>query len=84
MLRVGCPLAGGRVICGCSCSSEHRLRTDACSGEDPCRAHPCPDQRRISGLNMMCAFGVPGYMTHGASRAGVAERPVDAAVANGM
>ena len=39
---------------------------------------------RMSGTNMMCAFGVPGNMIHGVVGCGVAERPVDSAVANGM
>jgi len=38
----------------------------------------------ISGVNMMCAFGVPANMIHGVPRAGVADSPVDSAVANGM
>jgi hypothetical protein len=34
--------------------------------------------------NMMCAFGVPGYMTHGTPAAGFSLSPVDAPVAPGM
>ena len=34
--------------------------------------------------NMMCALGVPGNISHGSSSDGVAESPVDAAVAKGM
>jgi hypothetical protein len=33
---------------------------------------------------MMCAFGVPGNMIHGAVRDGLAESPVDCGVAPGM
>ena len=34
--------------------------------------------------NMMCAFGVPGYMIHGPFCDGFADNPVVAGVANGM
>ena len=34
--------------------------------------------------NMMCAFGVPGYMIHGPFSDGFADNPVVAGVANGM
>ncbi len=37
----------------------------------------------IVGTNMMCAFGVPGNITHGIPSAGTAETPSDAAVAFG-
>ena len=36
------------------------------------------------GMNMMCAFGVPGSMIHGAPFTGSAVRPTDPAVAYGM
>jgi hypothetical protein len=36
------------------------------------------------GTNMMCAFGVPGYMIQGVFCAGLADSPVDCAVAPGM
>jgi len=34
--------------------------------------------------NMMCAFGVPGYMIHGTPSAGFSVIPVDFSVAPGM
>ena len=34
--------------------------------------------------NMMCAFGVPGYMIHGTPGAGFSVVPVDFSVAPGM
>ena len=34
--------------------------------------------------NMMCAFGVPGYMIHGTPGAGFSVIPVDFSVAPGM
>jgi hypothetical protein len=37
----------------------------------------------IFELNMMCAFGVPGSMSHGFVSDGTVLRPVDAAVAKG-
>ena len=33
------------------------------------------------GTNMMCALGVPAFMTHGVPRAGIAESPVVSLVA---
>ena len=39
----------------------------------------------IVGVNMMCAFGVPGNITHGVPpRCGCADRPVDSDVEYGM
>ena len=38
----------------------------------------------MRGTNMMCAFGVPGYMIHGVPCDGIADRPVDWLVAFGM
>jgi hypothetical protein len=38
----------------------------------------------ILGTNMMCAFGVPGYITHGVPSAGTAESPSDSGVAFGI
>lgn len=37
----------------------------------------------ILGTNMMCAFGVPGFITHGMPSAGTAVMPSDWAVAPG-
>lgn len=42
---------------------------------------PVPGYMR--GTNMMCAFGVPGNMSHGAPSWGLSLKPVDAAVAYG-
>ena len=40
--------------------------------------------QRMSGVNMRCAFGDPGNISHGPSFCGTLEIPVDASVANGM
>jgi len=40
--------------------------------------------RYIDPEIMMCAFGVPGNISHGPSCRGAVERPVDSGVANGM
>ena len=40
--------------------------------------------RYIETENMMCAFGVPGNMSHGDLSDGLLESPVDAVVAKGM
>ncbi len=46
-------------------------------------AHRIP-RDYITGTNMMWAFGVPGYITHGAPPFGAAGSPVEAGVAYGM
>lgn len=40
--------------------------------------------RYILGTNMMCAFGVPGSISHGVPSAGTLGTPVVAVVAKGM
>jgi hypothetical protein len=45
----------------------------------------CPSARLyIDGVNMMCAFGVPANMIHGAFACGFSLKPVLAPVAYGM
>ena len=41
-------------------------------------------ESHIPVKNMMCAFGVPGYMIHGTPGAGFSVIPVDFSVAPGM
>lgn len=79
-----------------SASESDTLPTLPSGGASPLRACREPGERvdgeavpeavayRISGTNMMCAFGVPGNMIHGAPGVGAAESPVLSAVAKGM
>src|ERR1700738_4096637 len=54
-----------------------RLPSVAQQSSDESHAH-------IFGTSMMCAFGVPGNMIHGAPSMGLDDRPVDAVVAPEM
>ena len=52
----------------------------AVEGEQEKEAH----HHHIFGTSMMCAFGVPGNMIHGAPSVGLDDSPVDAVVAPEM
>ena len=78
---------GGSVATGPLSESLRRGDQEMFVGMLACRRRTQASTRRVRyifGTNMMCAFGVPGYMIHGVPSAGVAVMPVEAAVAPGM
>lgn len=83
LLAAGAALSGGRGDGWLRATDT--LRSLPTGPQDHLRAAPPRSgERYIAVVNMMCALGVPGYMSHGALSDGTAESPVDFSVANGM
>ena len=64
--------------------AEHWLRPESAQPKPKASNDTTLGDRHIPVKNMMCAFGVPGYMIHGTPGAGFSVIPVDFSVAPGM
>ena len=61
-----------------------RADTPGTQGDSNATNDDASQALHIPVKNMMCAFGVPGYMIHGTPGAGFSVIPVDFSVAPGM
>ena len=82
------PILLGGAVLSHSVQMPYSARSNAVYPARPTHiAHPLERDGSafyIFGVNMMCAFGVPGNMIHGASFCGLSLNPVVAVVAYGM
>jgi len=81
-----CAPGDSRRFYACMPRTQRRLawQSEAVRGVSPTVESHVRRCRHMPVKNMMCAFGVPGYMIHGTPGAGFSVIPVDFSVAPGM